>query len=147
MKVKKFLLALFSILLITKGLSQTQVVASNDIEWKPVLINMDGTNAFKGIDVTYMVSKCNSKDVVLLKLVNTNTYSVKAQWINVVVTKGGELFGNSKLVSLKLAPSSENIGYCSGKIIQLTIKLSDFGIDATNIDTFVASNFDVFITK
>lgn len=117
--------------------------AQTSNEWQPVLISMDGTNSYKGVEATYSLGKCNNKDVVMLKLVNTNKFSVKAQWINVVVKKDGkELFGNSKLVSIKLPASDEVTGSCSSKAVELIINLSDLGIQASDVNTFVASNFD-----
>jgi len=46
-------------------------------QWTPVLISMDGTNGFAGVEATYSLDKCGSNDIVLLRLKNTNSYSVK----------------------------------------------------------------------
>lgn len=134
-------LTFISAMMLFFGVINGQTTSNN--EWHPVLISMDGTNGYLGVEASYSLSKCNSNDVVLLKLVNTNNYAVKAQWVNVVVTKDGkELYGNNKLVSVKLPASSEKAGDCDSKIVELTIKLSDFGVQTNNFDTFVGSNFN-----
>ncbi len=119
------------------------LTAQTNKEWKPVLISMDGSNGFAGVEATYMLEKCNSVDVVLLKLKNTNNYAVKTQWINSVVTKDGkDLFGtNSKISRIRIGANGEGAGDCSGNTVELTIKLSDFGILLNNFETFVGSNF------
>lgn len=117
--------------------------AQTNTAWTPVLISMDGTNSYNGIELNYQLTKCGNDDVLLLKLNNTNTYSVKAHWINVIKTKDGkELYGNSKLTTVTLGANAENSGDCKGKQSELKIKLSDFGVNANEFETIVGSSFD-----
>jgi len=118
--------------------------AQTNNEWQPVLISSDGTNEFKGVVATYSLATCNSKEIVLVKLVNNNNYALKAQWRNLVQTEDGrDLFGTGEPLLIALAPNSQTSGDCSGNNFQLIIKLSDFSIKSANFKTFIAANFEV----
>lgn len=111
--------------------------------WTPVLISMDGTNSYNGVEMEYQLTKCGDDDVVLLKLKNTNTFSVKAHWIPVIkTTEGKELYGNSKLLTVSLTANTETLGDCKSKPADLKIKLSDFGITGSQFETIIGSSFD-----
>jgi hypothetical protein len=116
--------------------------AANDNSWMPVLISNDGTNGNNGIEANYKLAKCNSFDVILLKLTNTNEYSVKAEWTNLVQTNDGrDLFGTG-ISSINLPPKSETAGDCSGNTV-LVIKLNDYGIYPVGFKAIIGSNFQV----
>lgn len=111
--------------------------------WTPVLISVDGTNAYNGVEMDFQLTKCGADDVVLLKLKNTNSFAVKAHWITVIkTTDGKELYGNSKLTTLNLPANDQLTGNCKTKPYELKINLSDFGINAAQFETIVGSNFD-----
>lgn len=140
MKIKS-LIFLFALMLFASATK-----AQNNVEWQPVLISMDGTNGFQGVDAYYSVSNCVSGDVVFLKLVNNNTYSVKAEWINAIQTKDGkELFGSQVLNKISIAPKSEVKGDCQaqGNTLTLKVNLADYGTKTSNFSTIVGSNFNV----
>jgi hypothetical protein len=112
--------------------------------WTPVLANVDGTNTFKGVEVYYMLSGCGASEVVILKLVNTNAKDVKAQWVtDIITTDEKEHYGKTTLVAVKLKANTEVAGTCNGKIKELVIKLSDFGVAKKDFSTIVASSFYV----
>jgi hypothetical protein len=118
--------------------------AQSKSQWTPVLTNVDGTNTFKGVEMYYSVSNCGSSEVIFLKLVNTNAQTVKAQWINDVVSNDNkEHYGQTKLVSVTLKPNSEVVGSCNTKIKELLVKLKDYGIEAKDLNTIVGSSFYV----
>lgn len=120
------------------------VKAQNSNQWTPVLVNVDGTNTFKNVEVYYSLSSCGSDDVVILKMINANTTDVKAQWVTDIVTKDDkEHYGNTKLVSVKLKASSEVVGACNSNIKELVIKLSDFGVSKNDFSTIIGSSFYV----
>ncbi len=111
-------------------------------EWKPFMLNHDGTNVNGGVQAVYALVKCNNEDVVLLKMNNTNSFSVKAQWINQIISKDGkENFDPAKITFISLPPNTETTGDCSGNTTQLMVKLSDLGVSLNNFETFVCSNF------
>jgi hypothetical protein len=116
---------------------------TNDNTWMPVLISNDGTNGNNGVEANYKLGKCNSFDVILLKLTNTNDYSVKAEWTNLVQTNDGrDLFGTG-VSFINLPPKSETAGDCSGSTTQLVIKLNDYGIYPVGFKAIIGSNFQV----
>lgn len=137
MKYRSFLLSALFVFFIAFSKAQTNSA------WTPVLISMDGTNSYNGIELNYQLTKCGNDDVLLLKLTNTNSFAVKAHWINVIKTKDGkELYGNSKLSTVTLGANAENSGNCKGKPTELKINLTDFGVKASDFETIVGSSFD-----
>jgi len=138
MKIKNLITAVA--ILLCSGFLKSQT----SINWQPAAISIDGTNGFKGVDVYYHLTTCNSNDVVLLKLINHNTYDVNAQWKPVLVGNNDkELFGKSQLVSIKILANSEVVGECKGKEKVLSVKLSDYGLNANDFRIFAGSAFDV----
>lgn len=133
-------LILAAVLMMTLGVAKAQ----NDAQWTQVLVNVDGTNTFKNVEVYYMLSTCGADEVVLLKMINSNTTDVKAQWVtDIVTTDEKEHYGKTQLVSVKLKASSETVGSCNGKVKELVIKLSDFGVAKKDFSTIVGSSFYV----
>lgn len=136
MKIKNLILA--AALVMMFGV----VKAQSNSQWTPVLTNVDGTNTFKGVEMYYSISTCGTSEVVFLKLVNTNAQTVKAQWINDVVSNDNkEHYGQTKLVSVTLKPNSEVVGTCNTKIKELVVKLKDYGVEAKDFNTIVGSSF------
>jgi len=118
------------------------VKAQTNTSWTPVLVNVDGTNTFKGVEVYYSLSTCGADEVVFLKLVNTNAKAMKAQWINDVVTNDTkEHYGKTKLVSVNINANSEIIGSCKSKVKELIIKLKKYDVEAKDFNTIVGSSF------
>lgn len=138
MKIKNLIVA--AALMMMFGVTKAQ----SNSQWIPVLTNVDGTNTFKGVEMYYSLSTCGTSEVVLLKLVNTNAQSVKAQWINDVVSNDTkEHYGQTKLVSVTLKPNSEVVGSCDTKVKELLVKLKDYGVEAKDFNTIVGSSFYV----
>lgn len=118
--------------------------AQNNIEWTPILVSMDGTNTFKGVEAYYTLSNCGGSDVVIIKLKNTNDKTVKAQWVNAIVSADEkEHYGKTKLVSVNLKATSETVGACNAKPTELVVKLSDYGVTLKEFKTIVGSSFYV----
>ena len=138
MKIKN--LILIAALMMMFGVVRSQ----NAVEWTPVLVSMDGTNTFKGVEMYYSLSNCGGNDVVLVKLINSNAKTVKAQWVNAIVSiDEKEHYGKTKLVSVNLKANSESIGVCNAKPTELVIKLSDYGVSVKDFKTIVGSSFYV----
>ncbi len=101
---------------------------------------------FKGVEGFYQFSSCNGTDMVLIKFVNHNNYSIKSNWKALVITKDDQQHsGKNAQDSLVLAPNSELAGDCAGSKAQLSIKLSDFATNEGNFKAFMASGFDFVI--
>jgi uncharacterized protein YpmB len=143
MKMRTLILA--AALMMMFGMAKAQNQPTNKAgksQWIPVLTNVDGTNTYKGVEMYYSISSCGASEVIFLKLVNTNSQTVKAQWINDVISNDTkEHYGQTKLVSVTLKPNSEVIGSCSSNIKELTVKLKDYGVEAKDVNTIVGSSF------
>lgn len=63
-----------------------QLNAQQDNDWKAVFLDPTGNHIQHGIEVYFKPSICNGKDVVMLKLVNTNNYNVELSWFNAFFT-------------------------------------------------------------
>ena len=138
MKIKSIIFLAVMVLFIGALKSQS------NSPWTPVLVSMDGTNTYKGVEMYYSLSKCGNKDVVLVKLINTNSNAVKAQWITAVVSNDNkEHYGKTQLVSVNLKANSESVGACNSKPSELVIKLADFGVTSEQFQTIVGSSFYV----
>lgn len=117
--------------------------AQTNQNWQPVLISMDGTNGYKGVEMYYAIEKCNADDVLHLKIVNTNNFALKAHWINVIVDNSEkEHYGKTELITVKIDANKELIGTCK-KSDPLLLKLNDFGVKSIDFKTLVGSNFDI----
>lgn len=122
------------------------IKAQTNENWQGILLSTDGTNALNGVKAYYKVAACNNNEVIMLKFVNTNSYTVKAGWKDMIITKNNnKLTGNNTQDSLTLAPHAEIAGDCSGNNTELTVKLSDFGTDIYDFKTFLATGFDFII--
>lgn len=138
MKIKN--LILIASLVMMFGVTKAQ----NNVEWTPILVSMDGTNTFKGVEAYYSLSNCGGKDVLIIKLINTNNKAVKAQWVNAIVSNDEkEHYGKTKLVSVNLKATSESVGACNSKPSELIVKLSDYGVTLKEFKTIVGSSFYV----
>jgi hypothetical protein len=119
-------------------------VPGAEVAWQPAMLNtMDGTNSFDGVEAYYALTTCTGTEMVLVKIVNHNTYTIKAEWRDLILTQADkQLFRSNQKNFVVLAPKSLASGSCSGNAVQLTLRLSDFGTDAKNFKIFGTSEFD-----
>ena len=116
--------------------------------WQSMGMNIhDGTNRFSGVEGYCQLTTCNGVETVLLKLVNLNSYAVRAAWKDLILTKDDQRLPgpNTTQDSVTIAPSGQVIGDCSGKNAALVIKLNDFSTDAANFKNIIVSDFDFVI--
>jgi hypothetical protein len=112
--------------------------------WKPLWLST--TNVFKGVEGFYQSTTCNGSEVVLIKLVNHNNYSVKTGWKNLLITNDDQkLYGIASQDSVVVAPNAEVAGECLANNTPLVIKLSDLGAHANNFKAFFASDFNLVV--
>jgi hypothetical protein len=138
MKINRLLILALCMLLFGFTRAQTSV------SWKPVWLST--TNVFKGVEGFYRSATCNGSEVVLIKLVNHNNYSVKTGWKNLVITNDDQkLYGKASQDSVTVAANAEVAGDCSAINSPLVIKLSDLGAHANNFKTFFASDFNLVV--
>lgn len=132
-------------LLVCPGMQVCKAQATEN--WQMFTLNIhDGTNQVDGVQGFCQVTKCNGTEVVMLKLINLNDYSVKAGWKDLVLTKDDRrLSANVAQDSVTIGPKKEIKGDCTGNTVQLVLKLSDFGTDIDNFKDVIASDFDFVI--
>lgn len=139
--MKKLFTLFFSILFF--ALVQDSFAQNSAPNWQPVWLSIDGTNSFHEVDAYYALTSCGGVETVLIKLVNHNNFSLKAEWKDMVLTLDDkQVFRSKEKNSILLKANSESAGDCSGNNIQLVVKYSDFAIDKKNFKTFITSEFD-----
>lgn len=136
---KKITLILFFLLFFFfKNFSQTN--------WNPIKLNVAGHNTLSGVEASYQVNTCNGDDVVFVKLVNHNAYSVTVEWYPGVFTKELNWIRKenpSDKISVTVNPNAELAGDCSGANQTMMIRLKDFSVDVTNFNMYGTSDFTV----
>jgi hypothetical protein len=139
MKRKRFIL--FATLLFIASFSMAQ----KNGNWQPVMF-ISGTSSFNGVDAYCMPDTCNGIQSILLKFVNNNTYTIRAGWKDMLVTKANQqLTANLVQDSVTIGPNSNVSGNCAGNSGQLVLKLSDFGTDISNFNYLIVLDFN-FVT-
>ncbi len=79
-----FIAALLMIVFCATAFAQKTVSGSNDyneqVSWKPLKIQDDGTNNMNGVLFFKKNDICNSQNVIVLEAVNLNNYDVVIKW-------------------------------------------------------------------
>ena len=120
---------------------------SGQAGWNPIGFNVSGTNnTVNGVTVYYQLSTCNGEDVVFVKFVNNNNYSVNVEWYPAVFTQEHkwikkETLQDKKSVTLNQTSALE--GDCSGTKPETVIRLSDFSIKKSDFFRYSTSNIAV----
>ena len=105
-----FLLGLFFLT------SYSTMVAQTKKEWQPVFLQASGANKLNGVEASFQVATCNGEDVVFVKFINHNTYTVKLEWFDAVFTQELKWINkesSSDKKSVTLAANEETKGVCS----------------------------------
>src|ERR1017187_6748096 len=144
---KKITLTIFVLLFfLFKNFAQTNA-PSGQAGWNPIGFNVSGTNnTVNGVAVYYQLSTCNGEDVVFVKFVNNNNYSVNVEWYPAVFTQEHKWIKKETLAdkkSVTLNPNSELEGNCSGTKPETVIRLSDFSIKKSDFFRYSTSNIAV----
>lgn len=124
---------------------QTNATQGADGNWQPVVLT-GGSNNANGVEASYRLSTSNGNNVVIIKLVNHNTYAVKARWNDIIITKNGQHLSGNNQDSATIAPKvrvSDDIPNTA----QVEVKLSDFHIQAPDFKGFTVSGFDAIATN
>ena len=119
---------------------------NSSAEWKPVGLTMSGGNSAFGVSVYYQISDYDGQDVVLMRLVNHNLYSVKVEWNPAVFTNDHVWIKREEAVnrrSISMEANSEIAADCSGKAPELVFRLKEFPVEAINIVRYGITGFSV----
>ena len=132
------IIALFSLLLVKNFNAQTR----EQNKWFQVLISVHGTVDYEGVEANAMITTCNSEPVMLLELINTNNYKVKAEWFHAPITKDGKQHYKDAMQTIELNAKEKITGKCGDKK-QLIIKLKDYNVKVEDLQDYYGSNFNV----
>lgn len=111
-------------------------------KWFQVLISIHGTVDHEGVEANAMITECNSEPVMLLELINTNNYKVKAEWFHAPISKDGKQHYKDDMQTIELNAKEKITGKCGDKK-QLIIKLKDYGVKMEDLQDYYGSNFNV----
>jgi hypothetical protein len=141
LKILSFLI-LFSI---------SSVFAQSNSEWKPIGLDVSGKNIQNGVEASYQLSKCNNENLVLIKFINHNTFSVSIEWNDAVFTKNAQWYRNQKADIRKSITISGNeviFGDCSvNSRKELVINVLDFINEINDFQLYRAISFKVISIK
>jgi hypothetical protein len=120
-------------------------------DWKILLLDVAGHTIVKGVEVYSQTNTCNDDNVVYLKVVNHNPYSVTVKWIDAVRTQEQKWIkkeNDADKKSITLEANKEMIGDCLGSYKECIIKLKDFVDKPNNFKDYAVYHFQVLeITK
>ena len=143
---KKLILTVFVLLFFFfKNFSQT-TPSSGQAGWNPIGLDAGGLNTKDGVDASYQISTCKGEDVVFVKLVNHNTYTITVEWYPAIFTQDHKWIKKETLAdkkSITLNPNGQLEGDCSGTKPEMIIRLADFSIKKNNFFRYGALSFMV----
>lgn len=130
MKTKKKLIVVFIMAammqpVFTKAQSVAKPAAKQNEQktgWQPTKLGIDGNNVQNGVTFFNQKSDCNSQQVVLVKLINANTYPVNVSY---------QISAESPVVNVKMSASVTLEGTCSTTDANLVKLAINFPKDKT----------------
>lgn len=156
MKRKLQLLFLLLVLII---FSKLQVNAQTNSEWQPVGQTADGSGRIDGVETFFQINECNGKNVIYIRFINRNNYSIKLEWFDAVLTQELNWIFKDKLAdkkSLIINANSDLAGECSvssGNVLKqsthpvLLIEMKNFVVDKNNFNQYFATSLSSTIIK
>ncbi len=104
-----------------------------------------------GVEAYFQLSTCNGENVVYVKFINHNDYSVKLEWFDAVFTQELKWINKDEernKKSVLIAPQKEAIGACSGQgSAVLIINLKDFVADKNEFKRYSAYQLNVLAVQ
>ena len=113
--------------------------------WKGAFLNVAGMNFIRKVEVFSQLGKCESEDVIFLKMINHNDYDVKIEWMGGVYTKDRQRFEDPEgMKSITINANEEVVGDCSHNKELLT-RLKDYIDGVDNFNRYAPSSFEVIL--
>lgn len=114
--------------------------------WKGAFLNTAGMNFIRKVEVFSQLGKCESEDVIFLKLINHNDYDVKVEWLGGVYTKDRQRLEDPEgMRSITIKANEEVIGDCSNN--KLLMRLKDYIDSADNFNRYAPLSFEVTLER
>ena len=125
--------------------------ANNGQDWQTIYLTPGGGNLMDGVEAYFQLATCNGEQVVYVKFINHNEYSVRLEWFDAIFTQelkwiNKDAEENKK--SLLIAPKVEAAGKCSGTgSAELIIDLKDFNTDKKEFKRYSAFQLNVLAVQ
>lgn len=104
-----------------------------------------------GVEAYFQLATCNGEQVVYVKFINHNEYSVRLEWFDAVFTQELKWINKDEernKKSLLIAPKVEAAGKCSGTgNAELIINLKDFIADKKEFKRYSAFQLNVLAVQ
>lgn len=139
--MKKIIFLSFCLLLFLQQQLNAQAI------WSPIGLDVVGRNMISGVEASYQLNNCNGEDVVFVKLINHNNYTVTVEWYPAVFTKELKWIRKENPTdkkSVDINPNAALTGDCSVSNPSMMILLKDFSVDAANFKRYGTTNFAVY---
>ena len=146
MNKQQFITIIFGLLI-----SFTQLYSQNKNGWEPVYLQVTGANTMDGVDASFRLGKCNNENVVFIKFINHNDYSVKLEWFDAVFTQELKWINKDEERSKKnlLIPAGAEVsGDCSNTVSTvLMINLKSFVADKKEFKRYSSFQLNVLAVQ
>ncbi len=134
-------------LVIVFAFISSKIICQTNQEWQPIFLLITGDNKMDGIEASFQVNSCNGEDVVYVKFINHNPYTVKLEWFDAIFTQGLKWINKEQekeKKSLVIAANAEVKGECSdNKYKELVVNLKNFGTDKKDVKRYSSSQLMV----
>ena len=115
--------------------------------WKGAFLNAAGMNFIRKVEVFSQLGKCESEDVIFLKMINHNDFDVKIEWMGGVYTKDSQRIEDPEgMRSITIKANEEVVGDCSHNK-ELLMRLKDYIDRADNFNRYAPSSFEVILER
>lgn len=158
MNKKIYLLILFFALILSVP---QKVQAQVNSDWQLIGLTPGGYNVLDGVEALFQTNVCDGRDVIYIKFINRNTYSVKVEWADAVFTEQLKWINKDNVADKKIVtiPANGEVkGECSNSTIEvlkksgnehmeLVIEMKNFVANKKDFKLYSASNFKVIAVK
>ena len=131
--------------------SQTIYSNTNDPVWQTIFLTPGGGNLMDGVEAYFQLSNCNGEDVVYLKFINHNDYSVKLEWFDAACTQQWEWMykdGEGEKKSFFIPAKTEIKGECISTVsTELVVPVKKFVADKKDFMRYSAFQLYVLIVQ
>ncbi len=156
---KKFYYFILSFAL---AISVSQKVHSQtNPDWQLIGLTPAGYNIVDGVEALFQINICNGKDIIYVKFINHNTYSVKVEWVDAVFTEEQKWVNKDDVAdkkTLTIPANGEVKGKCANSSTEdlkkegnmnkeLVVYMKNFVADKKDFKLYSASYFKVIAVK
>lgn len=127
-----------------------QNIFSSNPDWQTIYLTPGGGNMMDGVEAYFQLESCNGEDVVLVKFINHNDYTVQLEWYDAVFTSSLKWINhdderNKKI--LLIAPKNEVRGECTNNNPELVIRLKGFVVSKEDFKRYSTFQLNVLAVQ